>query len=392
MKITYVSDYLTQHIRPVCEALYNTLGVDFCFIAEKTPDSEPDTKTFERGFAYYAAGRDTSAKPCWYHDSAEADFCRKRIIESDAVIIGNASDEMIKARLRAGKLTMRANEPWYRNKKLNVLNYPRAVAGGYIHHGRYKNLYMLCAGAYTAYDANRVGCFKDKCYKWGYFPQFKKYDAEALTAAKEKESILWAGRDISCKHPETAVLAAEYLENCGVDFTLYMAGPDENSDTARLVEEKRLSHRVKLLGVVSPDELRSYMEKAAVFLLTSDKKEGWGTVLNEALNSACAVIASSDCGSTPFLTEDMKNAVWYSPHSPEEMFPKLKMLLDDEKLRASFGTAAYRTIENEWNENIAAKRLVKLIDTLMRGDDTAAKELFADGPCSKASKYRRERD
>ena len=34
------------------------------------------------------------------------------------------------------------------------------------------------------------------------------------------------------------------------------------------------------------------MEKADIFLFTSDRREGWGAVANEAMNSACALVVS----------------------------------------------------------------------------------------------------
>lgn len=47
-------------------------------------------------------------------------------------------------------------------------------------------------------------------------------------------------------------------------------------------------------------EVRSYMEKADIYLFTSDFNEGWGAVLNESMNSGCAVVASHAIGSVPF--------------------------------------------------------------------------------------------
>ncbi len=47
-----------------------------------------------------------------------------------------------------------------------------------------------------------------------------------------------------------------------------------------------------MLGAMSPDKVRAYMERADVFLFTSDFNEGWGAVLNESMNSGCAVVAS----------------------------------------------------------------------------------------------------
>ena len=41
--------------------------------------------------------------------------------------------------------------------------------------GRYKNIYLLCAGAFTYADFAKHGSFINKAYKWGYFPETKRY-------------------------------------------------------------------------------------------------------------------------------------------------------------------------------------------------------------------------
>lgn len=49
------------------------------------------------------------------------------------------------------------------------------------------NIYLLCASAYTAADYSKFGLFKNKTYKWGYFPETKKYeDIEVLVKSKKK--------------------------------------------------------------------------------------------------------------------------------------------------------------------------------------------------------------
>jgi glycosyltransferase involved in cell wall biosynthesis len=43
-----------------------------------------------------------------------------------------------------------------------------------------------------------------------------------------------------------------------------------------------------------------------VFIFTSDRNEGWGAVLNEAMGSGCAVVAADLIGSVPYLIEHKK--------------------------------------------------------------------------------------
>ena len=55
--------------------------------------------------------------------------------------------------------------------------------------------------------------------------------------------------------------------------------------------QEQLTQQVTFTGFQKPEQVRQYMEKAQIFLFTSDYKEGWGAVLNEAMNSGCAEAA-----------------------------------------------------------------------------------------------------
>lgn len=51
----------------------------------------------------------------------------------------------------------------------------------------------------------------------------------------------------------------------------------------RLVAREGLQEQVKLTGACTPEQVRRKMERAAIFLVTSDQNEGWGAVVNEAM-------------------------------------------------------------------------------------------------------------
>ena len=49
------------------------------------------------------------------------------------------------------------------------------------------------------------------------------------------------------------------------------------------------------------------MKKHHIYCLTSDKNEGWGAVLNEAMSSGCCPVSSIEAGATPYLVKDGVN-------------------------------------------------------------------------------------
>lgn len=119
------------------------------------------------------------------------------------------------------------------------------------------------------------------------------------------------------------------------------------------------------------------MEKANIFIATSGKKEAWGAVVNEAMNSACAIVANEKMGSVPFLIGNNDRGYMYKNY--KDLENKVKKLIDDKELRNIFSKNAYTYITEKWTENIAAENLIKLFEAVMKGEDANIKE----GPASK---------
>lgn len=247
-----------------------------------------------------------------------------------------------------------------------------------------KPIYMLCASAFTAGDYAKFGLFKRKCYKWGYFPEMRRYDSiNDVMRQKDKKMLLWCGRFLDLKHPDDAIEIAERLRDAGYNFVLKLIGSGEMEPLLRKrIKESNLENNVEFLGTMSPESVRDVMEKAGIFLFTSDRKEGWGAVLNEAMNSGCAVIASHLAGATPYLVEDGRNGYVYESGNVDELYRKVRYLLNCPEKQDELGMSAYSTIVELWNADVAAERFVKLSNAILEGDKTP--DLFSTGPCSRA--------
>ena len=124
------------------------------------------------------------------------------------------------------------------------------------------------------------------------------------------------------------------------------------------------------------------MEKSEIYLFTSDRQEGWGAVLNESMNSACAVVANSAIGSVPFMIKDQHNGFIYKSGNVDDLYKKVKCLIDNPDKVKKAGLAAYNTCVNEWNAENAAKRFYALAKAVLHGEENP--DIFADGVCSKA--------
>ncbi len=110
-------------------------------------------------------------------------------------------------------------------------------------------------------------------------------------------SILWVGRLIKWKHPELAIIVAKMLRDSGYDFNMKIIGQGEmKAELIKMIKIYNLEKYIYFLDYMSPEKVREHMEQANIFLFTSDYNEGWGAVLNEAMNSGCSVVASHAIG------------------------------------------------------------------------------------------------
>jgi len=150
-----------------------------------------------------------------------------------------------------------------------------------------------------------------------------------------------------------------------------------------LVSSLDLDDRISFLGSMPPSKVRAHMEKANIFLFTSDRQEGWGAVLNESMNSGCAVVASQAIGSVPFLVKHGENGFIYKDNEINDLYNKIEILLKNSNLRGKLGRNAVRTMEGMWSPKVASERLVQLCEGLMMGEIVD----FTEGPCSKAYEF-----
>ena len=306
----------------------------------------------------------------------------REILQADAILVGSAPQSLLDDRLRAGRLILRYQERPLKNGTEPMKFLPRMLKWRRWNPPG-KPVYLLCASAYAAGDYAKMGLFRGKAYKWGYFPHTLSYDRESLLSQKEPGSILWAGRFLDWKHPDDAIRLAARLRDAGHAFTLRMAGSGPlEPKLHQLIAQNGLDAQVRLLGSLSPEQVRREMERSAIFLFTSDRHEGWGAVLNEAMNSGCAVVASDAAGSTPYLVNDGVNGCVYPSGNGDELYGNAARLLAHPSERERMGKNAYETITDTWNAQAAAGRLCELIWAILAGD--LSPEPYLEGPCSHA--------
>lgn len=376
MKILFCSNYFSHHQMPLSDALDELTENNYYFLAYKEMDAERKSLGWGRGLA----------RP--YTETLTDGNVQRKLEDLDVLIAGSFPEKLTADYAKHSKLFFRYSERILKTGN-SLIKYPKRFLHWHMCNPPWRRAYLLCASGFAAGDYAKFGLFRGRCYQWGYFPETRFYDIRALLAQKEAGSIFWAGRFLDWKHPDDALRVAARLRDDGYNFTLRIAGAGVLEPQLRaMVSELHLDGCVQLLGSLRPEQVRCEMERSRIFLFTSDRREGWGAVLNEAMNSGCAVVASDAVGATPFLVKDGVNGNVYHSGDTQELYEKVRRLLDDTAAQERFGSAAYRTISELWNAETAAERLLQLSQALLDGRD--AHKLFADGPCSPAHPLRED--
>ena len=376
MKVAFFTNFINHHQVHVADELYKALGSDYVFVAtEEIPQSFKNN-----GYPDY------SDRP--YLLKAYLDENRTKAIqlaeEVDVMIIGAAPEMYVDRRLALNKLTLRYNERWFKDGYHHLIS-PRALWYYYNHHTKYRkhNLYMLCASAFTANDVAKVFAYPNKCFKWGYFTRVDELDIDKCLLEKRNDvvHIMWCARFIAWKHPEMVVKLARKLKDANYSAVIDMFGSGvELERTKQLATQLGVDDVVVFKGNVQNVEILEQMRKHDIYLFTSDKNEGWGAVLNEAMSNGCAVVASDKIGAVPFLVKNRVNGLVFRSESVGSLFENVKYLIDNKQERERMSRNAYDTMLNMWSPANAAQRLLQLMQGLLDGRVLE----FEEGPCSKA--------
>ncbi len=364
MKIVFISKLFTAHQIPLCDALMNRCE-SFFFI-----ETEPGGKQL--------TGRQIRQYPQYVLSMPDSGRIEQAVSEADVLITSGFDNYLAADAIRSGKPVFRYMErplkdgnPLHKRLLRDVRWHRRNPEGA--------NIHVLCASAFTPLDLSEFHLLEGRMYRWGYFPFRTAYpDIDCLLDGKK--DILWTARYEAWKHPEMMLSLAEYLKEKKNDARITMIGDGETYEEIReQVRERNLEERVILKGALSPGEVREQMEKASIFILSSDRKEGWGAVVNEAMNSGCAVIARDAAGCTPYLIRNGQNGFVF--HDEADLFPLVLSLLEDPQRCRDAGRNAYETIDRLWNAETAAERLIVLAEAILRGGQLPQ---WDEGPCSRA--------
>ena len=126
-----------------------------------------------------------------------------------------------------------------------------------------------------------------------------------------------------------------------------------------------ISRRVHFLGYRSQAQVRELLRQADVFVMASFA-EGLPVVLMEAMAAGVPVVATRIAG-IPELVDDGRNGFLVPPGDPAKAATAVCQLLEDAGLRNRFAIAGRHKVEREFNLDMEASWLAKILTGALSG-------------------------
>ena len=111
------------------------------------------------------------------------------------------------------------------------------------------------------------------------------------------------------KSPLTILEAASLCVNKSLMGGVTLVGEGIERERLESFVTKENLEDVNLLGTVPNMEIPQILSQSDILILPS-QHDGWGAVVNEALNSGCYVLCSDQCGAKELLTDPNRGRVF----------------------------------------------------------------------------------
>jgi glycosyltransferase involved in cell wall biosynthesis len=373
--LAYVTNYWSHHQAPVSRELVRLLGEE-CFklclfgnfydanLLLGQNEAAPDYK--------WIAG------PPKAHSDIER--LRKIICDADVAVLGACPEAVMAARTETGKLTFVMSErirktppAWWRwldpRFQHGLIKYRRAA--------NRENVHYLPMGAYAAEDVRRIGAYGDRMWTWAYLLEVSAQPPQPRTS--DKMNVLWVGRMLSWKRVDLLLHAVARVchEPTFGKLNVVGTGP-EKERLQKLARQLGLGDKCVFHEPVSPAAVREMMRQSDVYVLPSNRQEGWGAVANEAMSEGAVLVANEQAGAAQMLVEHGRTGFLFTDDDIDSLTTILKTLLADVALRETVRQAAWQHLQSTWHPRVGAERLVSLSQGLLGMKPMPA---FKDGLC-----------
>lgn len=146
---------------------------------------------------------------------------------------------------------------------------------------------------------------------------------------------------------------------------LYIAGDGpEKENIIDYIKEHKLEKRVKLLGFLNQDEVKSYISKSSFVVVPSIWYENCPYSIIETLAIGKPVVGA-EIGGIPELIEDGKNGYLYKYDDVDTLTKLITKLFKDKELREKMSEESLRLAKEKYNNDVYYKELISVYKELV---------------------------
>jgi len=245
----------------------------------------------------------------------------------------------------------------------------RALIPGYVE--TYKKADKVLAGStYTLNLLKKLFAIPDTRMELFYENGIAQEFLMSVKPAKEEGAqinLLFVGRLVPYKCADVVIESIGRLDQAiqsKIRFTIVGDGSERNNLETR-VKELNLAEIVSFAGWVNQSETLDYYRKADIFCFPSIREFG-GAVVIEAMACGLPCIVANNGGIGEYVNEEtgFKIEPISREYLTQELTSKIKMLVEDDKLRESMSAKAIeRAKEFEWENK--ARKIVEIYEKML---------------------------
>jgi glycosyltransferase involved in cell wall biosynthesis len=200
-----------------------------------------------------------------------------------------------------------------------------------------------------------------------------------LTKENRGVRILWVGRMLDWKRVDLLLYAASLIfeERNFEHLDIVGTGPTRVR-LMKLANKLNLDKKVTFHEPKPPETILDMMKSSEIYVLSSNRGEGWGVVANEAISEGCVLVANGQAGASLELIKHGITGFIFKDDSPQDLANVLNTLINSQSLRDNVRRAAYEKLNTLWHPTEGATRLVSLCAGLLGRSPMPD---FIEGPC-----------
>ena len=141
-------------------------------------------------------------------------------------------------------------------------------------------------------------------------------------------------------------------------------GP-EKEKIIRFIEENELENKVKLVGYLGQNEIKSYIRNARFIVVPSIWYENCPYSILETMEIGKPIIGSR-IGGIPELIENEKNGYLYKYDDVKELSERMEKLFTNTSIVRNQGEMSRKIYEEKYSEDIYYNEIMKIYNTLVK--------------------------